>query len=76
VDWLKGEPNGNQVPLPVGPALVELAAAAIAQVILNGQGKFKPKEVISHTAARCMRMLLDAVDESDKARRAHLRLVE
>jgi hypothetical protein len=73
---LEGNPNANQLSLPVAPALIELAAAAIAQVILNGQGKFTPKEVISHTGARCRRMLKDAVDEYDKARRAHLRLVK
>jgi hypothetical protein len=63
LDGVEGDPNANQVPLPVAPALIELAAAAIAQVILNGQGRFTPKEVISHTGARCMRMLKDGVDE-------------
>jgi hypothetical protein len=73
---VEGNPNVNQAPLPVGPALIELAAAAIAHFVLNGRGEFTPKELISHAGARCMRMLLDAVDESDKARRAHLRLVK
>jgi hypothetical protein len=76
LEWVEGDPNANQEPLPVGPALIELAAAAMARVVLNGQGKFMPKEVISHTGARCRRMLSDAVDEYDKARRAHLRLVK
>ena len=73
---VEGDPSVNQAPLPVGPALIELAAAAIARLVLNGRGEFTPKELISQTGARCMRMLLDAVDESDKARRAHLRLVK
>jgi hypothetical protein len=73
---IEGDPNVNQEPLPVGPALIELAAAAIAHLVLNGRTKFTPKELISQTGARCRRMLLDAIDESDKARRAHLRLVK
>jgi hypothetical protein len=76
LDWLEGDPKANQMPLPAGPALLELAAAAMAQVILNGQGRFTPKQVISNTGARCRRMLKDAVDEYDKSRRAHLRLVK
>jgi hypothetical protein len=73
---VEGDSNANQEPLPMGPALIELAAAAIAHLVLNRPGKFSPKELISQTGARCMRMLLDAVDESDKARRAHLRLAK
>jgi hypothetical protein len=68
--------NADQAPLPMGPALIELAAAAIAHLVLNGPGQFKPKELISHTQGRCMRMLKDVVIEYDKARRAHLRLVK
>jgi hypothetical protein len=73
---VEGDPNVNQEPLPAGPALIELAAAAIAHLVLNGRGEFTPKELISQTQGRCMRMLMDAMDESDKARRAHLRLVK
>lgn len=73
---VEGDPITNQKPLPVGPALIELAAAAIAHLVLNGRGEFTPKELISQTGARCRRMLLDAVDEFDRVRRAHLRLVK
>ena len=76
LEWVEGDPNANQEPLPVGPALIELAAAAIAHLVLNGPGGFTPKELICQTQGRCMRMLKDAVDEYDKARRAHLRLVK